>query len=304
MSEAATPDDGALTLDQAVEVLAPAAGDEGDVPPDDPEAGSGPDDDAAAGEPGDAGPLEAPLYWSRDAKARFAELPPELQAVVLSQEGPREEAAARAKAAAAAEVGQVSHLAELLGERLPGWLAAFEDRWGASPPDWVAIAREHGAEAMSVAKAQYEAERQQLADATAAKAEADVRSHEAYLRTEFGRLAEIAPHLADPEHGPAERAEVARYLIASGVEPEGLEQISAAELTVAHKALLWDRAQAALRAGARFKPPSPSRSPVRPAAGSAQNSQSRTAHGAQARFQSKPTIANAVELLLSRQGTR
>lgn len=308
MSETPTPDDGALTLDQAVEALAPAADaavEDSDGAGDglDPQEEGLPSVDPEVSDAVALDPLEAPLYWSREAKARFAELPSDLQAVVLSQEGPREEAAAKAKAEAADEVGRAAELAEALAERLPQWLAAFESRWGASPPDWMAIAQEHGAEAASVAKAQYDAERAQLVEAEQAREAADSHAHEHYVRSEFAKLQAVAPHLADPERGPAARAEISRYLVASGVDPGDLVNISAAELSLAHKALLWDRTRAAMTAG-KTKPPAPARAPVRPAAGSAQSPHSRTAHGAQARFQAKPSLANAVDLLMSRQGNR
>jgi segregation and condensation protein A len=123
MSESATPETGALSVDQAIASLLPAAEPveqeqaseapleaaettepEGETKtPEDAEAGAetpteGEEAEAAA-EPVEA--LEPPRYWSTEAKARFAELTPDLQAVVLSQEGPREEATAKAKAEAA-----------------------------------------------------------------------------------------------------------------------------------------------------------------------------------------------------------
>src|SRR5437773_1566221 len=121
MTEAAeAPQGGALSLDEAVALLdrrddereeraaddddheefagAASAPDEAEDRAEDPSADD--EEEAEADPEGEVDRLEPPKYWSKDAKARFAELDPDLQAVVLSQEGPREAAAARTKAEA------------------------------------------------------------------------------------------------------------------------------------------------------------------------------------------------------------
>src|SRR5690242_11022318 len=182
MAEAAeAPQGGALSLDEAVALLdrredaRERSADPGeDVWDDDfegaasapKEAGEGAEDpldgedETEAEEPGEVDRLAPPKYWSKDAKARFAELDPDLQAVVLSQEGPREAAAARAKAeaehvrtAAVQEAAQARHLLEQLAEALPEALQSFNARWQGTP-DWAAIAELHGVEAMQAAREQ------------------------------------------------------------------------------------------------------------------------------------------------------
>jgi hypothetical protein len=325
MSDQAT--EAGLTVDAAIEALTPQP-----VEPEAPEAPKGaaeepaepegesssPEEaDAAPEEPAEdteaeaeepaAEPLDPPKYWTKDAKAKFAELPPELQAVVLQQEGPREEAAAKAKAEAAKvreaaekEVQGVQKLAEALADRIPQWLDAFENRWGKSEPDWVAVAQEHGLEAMQLAKVQYEREAKQLADAQAARQSAEQQAHQAFLKAEAAKLLEIAPELADPDKGAAKRADVATYLVDQGISRDALKSISAAELSIAHKAMLWDRTQAALKAAPKPKPAAPaSKAPARPAAAASQSNPTRQAAN---RFAQTRSVEDAVALLLAPKG--
>jgi hypothetical protein len=337
MSEAPTPESAPLTVDQAVASLltppveqeqpaseAPQeAAETPDEPQGEPEAPTDAEDgaetpaegeeaEAASEEPVEA--LEPPKYWSTDAKAKFAELPPELQAVVLEQEGPREEASAKAKAEAAkqvdaanAELSKVNELAAALTERLPKWVETFASKWGTQTPDWVSIAQEHGVEAMTLAKTQYEAERQQLEEAAAATTKAQQIAHQTFLQTEWKALAELSPDLApdvaDPQKGADKRKAVVQYLSDYNFPQSAIAEISAAELTIAHKAMLYDRGQAALKAAPKPKPAAAApRTPVRPGAGQSQSSSSSTAKSAMGRFHQKPSVDNAVALLLASKG--
>jgi hypothetical protein len=328
MSEAPTPDAGPLSVDQAVAALMPEpvedaapeapveAADEPEIEAEaspaeetEGEAETPPEEEEAEAEPEAVAPAEPPKYWSQDAKAKFAELPPELQAVVLQQEGPREEAAAKVKAEAAAErqaaqaeVAKVTQLAEHLSGFLPQAIEAFQNRWGAAP-DWKAYADQFGAEAMILAKVEHEehlALLQQTAQATEA---AQAQAREATIKAEFAILAEIDPELADPAKGQERRAEVTKYLMADGFAPEVLKDISAREMRLARKAMLWDQAQAALKARPTPKPaPAPAvRAPVRPAAAPAQSSSRSALQQAQSRFNLDPSPDNATALLLAQR---
>jgi hypothetical protein len=265
----------------------------------------------AEAEGGAVAPAEPPRYWSKDAKEAFAALPADLQAVVLAQEGPREEAAAKVKAEAAAktaeaqaEMGKVTQLAEHLSGFLPQALETFKARWG-DEPDWVAVAQEHGAEAMTLAKAQYDAEKSQIAKLVEAKREADALAHQAYLKAEFAKLAELAPELApdatDPKQGQEARQAVVKYAISNGIAEADIAHISAAEMLIARKAMLWDEAQAKLKAAPKPKPAPLKPALVRPGAATAQSPSQRAAVSSQNAFNSKPSIDNAVALLLNKK---
>lgn len=327
MSEAEAPVAGPLTVDQAVASLltpepteeqapeAPeAAAEEPQTEGDDQSPEDTPDE---AAEPSEGEETEAedepvvaaepPKYWSKDAKEAFGKLPPDLQAVVLAQEGPREEAAAKAKAEAAerikaadAEMSKVSQLAEQLGEFLPRAVQKFASQWGADP-DWVAYAQEHGAEAMTIAKAQYDADAADLLKLQRATEQAQAEAQTAYVKAEFAKLAEIAPELADPTEGLTRRQEITKYLVAQGVDPEGVRNISATEMLLAQKAMKWDAAQAAARAAPKPKPAPPPKAAVRPSPAQGQSSAQRTAQQIQNRFSQTRSVDDAVALLLAKK---
>lgn len=298
------PESGALSVDEAASLLDAqtlAAGAEGadeavGEPPEMDEAEAEEIDGEAVDDEG--GPSTGPQWWSKAAKARFAELPPDLQAVVLEQEEKREAVTAKAKheafearRRAAERQAQAEELADTLSEVLPQAVQSFQSRW--AEVDWAEIAETHGPEQAAALQAQAAAEQAQLAEFAAVQAEASRRAQLAYVAAEEEKLA--GTELADP----ARRAEVARYLLAGGAAPEQLGGISAFELTIAHKAMLWDRAQAGLKAA---KPASAAERPVvRPAAGATHVSPTaRRTQAAQARFARSRSIEDAIALLDSR----
>jgi hypothetical protein len=325
MSEQAT-ETGPLTVDAAIAALtpqpveqdAPEAPVEAAEEPNEPEgeASSPEEAEAAPEEPAegeeteaDSAPvvaLDPPRYWSQDAKAEFAKLPADLQAVVLAQEGPREEAAAKAKAEAAeiakaaqADVGKVQQLAQELAEFLPQAIDTFQNRWGAKEPDWIAFAQEHGTDATVQAKLQFEAEQRQLQQLAVAAQKAEAQAHEAFVKREFEKLAEIAPDLADPEKGPERRSEITQFLVKQGVDPAAIGGISAVEMALARDAMKWRQAQAQLQAAPKPKPAAPApRAPARPAASAPAANPQRTAAN---RFAQTRSVDDAVALLLAKK---
>lgn len=326
MSEAPVAESGPLSVDQAIAALTPepveqaapeapqeAAEEpveiEGEASaPEDTEAEAETPDDGeqAEAEPEAVAPAEPPKYWSQDAKAKFTELPPELQAVVLAQEGPREEAAAKAKAEAAqisqaaqAEVAKVQQLADHLNGFLPQAIETFRSKWG-DAPDWMAYATEYGAEAMIVAKVQHEQELALLQQTAQAAQAAEAQAREATVKAEFQRLAEIAPELADPVEGPKRRAEITTFLQSEGLAADDIRNITAVEMALANDAMQWRKAQAALKARPATKPASVAapRSPVRPAAAAPAPAQ-RTATQVANRFAQTRSVDDAVALLLA-----
>lgn len=326
MSEAPTPENGPLSVDQAVAALTPepveqaapeapveAAAEpeeiegEAKAPEDTVDEAETPvDGEEAEAEPEAVAPADPPKYWSQDAKAKFAELPPELQAVVLAQEGPREEAAAKAKAEAAqqtqaaqAEVAKVQQLADHLNGFLPQAIETFKSKWGESP-DWMAYATEYGAEAMIVAKVQHEQELALLQQTAQATERATEAAREAAVKVEFQKLAEIAPELTDPVEGPKRRTEITQFLMSEGLQADDIRNITAVEMALANDAMQWRKAQAALKARPTPKPApvAAQRSPVRPAA-AAQAPAQRTTTQVANRFAQTRSVDDAVALLLA-----
>lgn len=257
-------------------------------------------------EPEAVAPAEPPKYWSQDAKARFAELHPDLQAVVLAQEGPREAATAKAKAdaeqvrtEAATEMAAIQEFAEQVQPVLAQALKTFRNRWGDNP-DWVAFAREHGADHMGVAKAQWESEREQVGRLSQAAAEAEVRAHQVYVRGEFEKLKTLDPELTDPEKGAERRTEVSGYLQKLGIPAPAIQNISATEMTIARKAMLFDQLQA--KAAKPTPAPKPAAATTKPLARGAASQGSadpktKQVQVAGQKFAKTRSIADAVSLL-------
>lgn len=323
--------EGPLTREQAVAMLTEAPAEQaapeapveaaeepeeieaGDQPAEEPEEGA---ESAAEGEEeAEAEPVEAvepPPYWSKDAKAKFASLDPEMQAVVLAQEGPREEITAKVKADAAAaieaankELAGVQTLAQQLSEFLPQALKTFQQRWG--EPDWAAVATEMGADQAFVLKSQFEAEQKQLAQLQQAEHHAQTKANQVRVQTEWRQLAldapELAPDVADPTKGMETRQKVVGYLSTRGIPKEAIDQISAVELSLAYDAMRWREAQTKLAAPPKPKPPVPAapRAPVRPVAAAAQpSSPQRDAQRIQNRFAQTGSREDAVALIVAK----
>lgn len=335
----AVPDTGSLTIEQATaalmnpqyEVLEDDGDDAPDLPPQEPAAEDdqpAADDaeqpepvEAEAGEEGGEKPaepvaaLEAPAYWSRDAKATFAAMTPEQQAVVLEQEGPREQATAKAKADAQAAIQAadergkgIQTLAEQLGTFLPEAIQTFQQRWG--EPDWEATIRQYGAEQAAVLRARYDREQAQLGQLQQAATQAKAEAQNAYVQQEWKVLAtldpELAPDVNDPSKGGEKRQEVTKYLLGLGIGRDAVAQISALEMSLSRKAMLWDAAQAAAKAKPAGTTPKPAAAPPRPAArgGAAAGGSpaQRSVASAQNSFNAKPTLDNAIALLMARSG--
>lgn len=319
MTEAVQPaESGPLSVDQAVEsLIAPQSEQHEEAAPveaaaEEIEADPNPAEDASeAEEPGDGGeteepaeaaaePVNAPQWWDAEAKAHFAALTPDLQAIVLAQEDKREAITAKAKQEAAeerkaaqAESAGVRKLAEQLATFLPEAVETFKQKWG--EPDWVATVEQYGAEETMKLKAQYDADQAKLAKIAEANRAAQAEARQASLREENEKLK------GTPLEAMPARQEVAKYLGESGYSSDELSNATARDLLVAHKAMLYDKAQAALKA----KPPKPV-TPVpvaaaaRPAAAQPGSSQTRSSQQAANRFAQTRSVDDAVALLLAK----
>ncbi|HWA60866.1 MAG TPA: hypothetical protein VG939_05800 [Caulobacteraceae bacterium] len=290
---------GALSIDEALTALDPR------LRPDDDDGPPG--GDASAGDADDGpGGLAAPPGWDEDGQARFADLPPDLQAYVSQRESARTQQAAEANRQAAdvhrrahEDLSQVQVLADQLGQVLPDLVQIHHSRWG--DPDWEAVMEQYGPEEAFRLKAQHERETAGLQAAAQARAQAEALAHRKFVADESEKLKTIAPHLSDPDKGPQRRREVGEYLLQAGFTPDILRAISAQELHIAHKAMLWDQAQSRLKT----QPPRPGpadRTPqVRPAAGGAGASPQRGLDSLIRRLGESGRIDDAVALLQARR---
>lgn len=247
----------------------------------------------------------APAWWTAEQKARFADLPADVQQIIAATEGNREQATSKAKQEAAearkradAELAGVTELSKSLAEFLPKAVETFQSRW--EGVDWAALPAQVGAEEAFRLKALFDQEQVTLRQVAVEKTKADELAHATFVKAEMERLAELAPPLVDPKDGPKLRSEVANYLMEGGIGADAIKYISASEMTVAWKAMQWDRAQAGLKARPA---PQPAPKALKPSSGQATNSTTRSAEEASKRLSATGSINDAVAFLrASRRG--
>lgn len=269
-----------------------------------------PSEDASeAEEPGDGGEAEdevaaeavdPPQWWDAEAKAEFSKLTPETQAIVFAQEEKREAITAKAKQEAAEDrraaqqqVQGVKRLADELASFLPKAVETFNQQWG--EPDWAATVEQMGAEQAFILKSQYETQQRQLAQIAEAKQRADLEARQAELIDENEKLK------GTPLEAVEARQPLAAYLASTGYAPAEISAATARDLLIAHKAMLYDKAQAALKAKPKTAPIAPAKSPVRPAAGQPGTPQTRNVSQIANRYAQTRSIDDAVALMLAKR---
>lgn len=268
--------------------------------------------------------IEPPRSWDTTAREHWAKMPRELQQVVLEREADRDRAVATAvqeasetKRASQAEVAKVQTLADQLGKFLPEAIETFRSRWG-DAPDWEAVYEQRGVEEGLKLKARYDREREQIGELTRREAEAKDLAFQNFVKTESEKLREVSPELSDVVKGPQLRLDVANYALREGTVTEAdLRFVTAKQLAMAHKAMLWDAIPAEVRSAIRegklptaaatiptnpAQKPAPAAKPqARPAARPSASAPVSTPQRAQAaaanRFAQTKTIDDAVALL-------
>jgi hypothetical protein len=327
------PESGPITIDQAVSILdaaekrdeaQPEAAPEGPDTDAEPTATDAsepetvadgdtaePEDGETEGEP-EQSAIEPPRFWDAGAKERFRELPTDLQELVLAKETERDKATSKAieeaalkRKAADGEASRIAQLNGVLDKLLPQVDETFRSRW--ENVDWNAVVDQYGADQALKLKNQYEAEKTQVQQLVAARAEASQVQFQRYVQTEMAKLPSEAPELADPKLGEQRRGELAKFLVQEmtkrGMDTANINRLSAWESSIAYDAMRWRQAQAKAKdqssaprtqPNRTVTPPKPS---VRPTA-----TPGRAGSPQQARLQQlsrKPslTMDEAVELL-------
>jgi hypothetical protein len=244
-----------------------------------------------------------PNFWNEDEKAVFASAAPEVQKLVAEKvaESSKQATLATEQAALARKEAEIiGQAVEMIDAQLASAKEVFASRWSSFTPDqWAQWAAED-INAASVAKFQFDAEQKQLSELNQARDAAEAEQHRQFLREQSGKLAEVAPALLEV----TARTELVGYLTEQGLEPQDLKWASARELAIAHKAMLWDRAQANL--AKKPLPPAAPRSsatPVRPAGAQQRgSSQSRQIQQLEARFAKSGSLDDALALRRARRG--
>jgi len=243
--------------------------------------------------------IEPPHFWSAEAKARFGELPYELQLIVQENEKAgskaatqRLEEAALAKKAADARAEALASLAERIEAAAEQAETTIANRWaGMDQAAWLKLSRENPQQYIQL-KAQHDAEVTAVQQARTAKDAASQVEHARWVSEQEALLKTLAPELADPEKGPANRGAVADYLASQGVAEQALSNVGALEVSIAWKAMQYDKGRTALKPR-----PAAEKAPVRPAASPSQSPQSNAQASAEQRFKKSGSVEDAVRLL-------
>lgn len=289
-SDQITPDE-PLRLDDAVTLLTEAdAAPDGEAEPDeaegdeiDDEAGDQPEgeDDAPEEEPAsddaeddedepDPEPvIDPPKFWSSEEKAAFAKAPPEVQKIIAAKDAEYSRQVSLAKeetAEARKEASVIGQVKTEIDKHLQRAQQIFQGKWDGI--DWAQWAKDDVA-TYAAAREEYAAEQAEVQRLQTAQAATQAEEHRQFLRDEAAKLRDLGHPLVDPQKGTAEKQALLAYAQASGFQPNDLAWAGANELAILHKAMLYDKAQANLKASPpKLKTaPTPAKAaPVRPGA--------------------------------------
>lgn len=193
--------------------------------------------------------VDPPPFWSAENKELFSKLPAEIQEAISTVETQRASASskaiqesAEAKKAAETERTRLVQLNEQLATILPKAETTFRSRWEGA--DWVKLATEVGADQYAILKAQYDQEREELSQLHVARNETERATLAQFIQEEATKLSTVCPDLADPKEGAARKEQLGKFLIGSGIQPDNLARITAAEAAIAYDAMRWRQSQA------------------------------------------------------------
>lgn len=250
-------DDGAdLATDHDEEI---SQDDPDDLEIDDEEAGedlSGDDvedeDDTEEGED-DLPPIDVPPQWDDEAAEEFRNLPRKIQELITEREAKARSEIGRRSQQAAEHVKAAENEAKALAAHraqveqvLSQVQNAHADKWaGMTDEVWAQWLREDPQNAVP-AKMQYDLEEAQLGKLQETHKQQQHLAYQQFLHSEAHRLLQlgeadpVTKKLIDPQKGQEQRQKVAQYLLNQGIDAERLNYVAANELSLAHKAMLYD----------------------------------------------------------------
>lgn len=199
--------------------------------------------------------IEPPRFWTAEEKARFSELPPDLQKLVLAKETDRDKvtSASLQKSAEARKAadGEASKLAQHIGnldKLLPTAIETFRSRW--EGVDWNAVVDQYGADAALKLRNDFDREQGVIQQLQAAKDTAEQVQFSKFVETEQAKIPELCPDLVDPKLGQERKVALGKFLIDNDIPPDAIRHITAKQTSIAYDAMRWRDAQAKAKAAA------------------------------------------------------
>lgn len=244
--------------------------------------------------------IDPPKSWDAEHKAKFEALPRDVQEYLTAREAERDKGvsaaqqrASEARQRADAEAQAVAALKPQI-ETLTAQAKQQLDRWsGMDATAWQRAAQQMDPREFNQLRADYDADVQRVQQLDAARQQAEAVEWQAFANAQTARLPEIAPHIASDPKAVAEVFEyVGRTIPNFG--PEQRKWISAEEMLIAHKAMLYDRAKAP-----QPKPPGKKVITARPSTAPAPIKQRQAAQMTD-RFKKSGSIDDAVAILNQR----
>lgn len=188
--------------------------------------------------------VDAPQFWSKEAKDNFATLPPETQQFLVEQDKAAQKAisakfeeAAAARKAAETQAEALSGLAGKLTEAATLAEETFGNKWrGMTNEVWLQLSRADPAQYTEL-RAQYDYEQNALQQANAAKEAAARVERQNWLKAQAEELKTYAPELTDPVKGKEKFQKTLEYLKSRGAKEQDLGDVSAAVMALAYDSM-------------------------------------------------------------------
>lgn len=259
-------DDTPASQDAPDEAAAPGEGDE--APEDTPasEEGKGEEEPETA--------IDPPASWSAEARERFKQLPPELQQYLHERESERDRGVnqrmneiAEQRKALEAEHAAIQQERQHYASQLQAFTSALQQQLAGEFADIKTVADlEKLATEDPDRFARWQAKQHALQAAQAQQlhlAQQQTKEHEEKLKAWTAEQEKILfdrfpAWKKDLAAGQREIAEIKRYLVAEGIDRQQAEDLRDANLiTLARKAMLYDRAQAARAKAEKAPAPAP-----------------------------------------------
>lgn len=201
--------------------------------------------------------VEPPAFWTKAEKEIFATLTPDAQQAIARSEKVREAHVAKIAQETAAERKALSEQKAAIEQERAQYQQALLANFPQAPDprlidsDPVEYLRQDAMYKQAVQQWQVaEHQRQQEVAEQQAQEQAQREEH---IRTQSERLKELLPEIGDPVEGPKLATALMKFGNEVGFDNEALSNADAEELVILHDAMKWRAAQASAKA-AKAKP--------------------------------------------------
>ena len=247
--------------------------------------------------------VDAPQFWSKEAKDNFATLPPETQQFLVEQDKAAQKAisakfeeAAAARKTAETQAEALSQIAAKVTEAAAVAEETFQGKWhGMTDQIWLQLSRENPQEYVKL-RAQYDAEQNALQQANAAKDAAARVERQNWLKSQAEELKTYAPELTDPIKGKEKFQKTLDYLKSRGAREQDLSDVSAAVMALAYDSMQLQELRKNVSKPTPKPTPKPGRAPA--ASVAAAPPKQREVEALKNRFNQTKDRGDAVALLM------